>query len=206
MPHYRHRFQLSPLPVCLTAVCLFGIVMVLLDLERGIVLDLGLLRREPALQVAWLGLIGMLVIVWHWSLRPAVRDVRVDDRGIWVDGGLVVEPHEVHAVGVLSPTRSPWEFRRLPPPADAGPLERVGAYFSPAGWYRQHPLPDGRAVRVPGSQDVGGRSFLDRVVIVLDGHVEHEVRPGWAISTWRGAELLAAVERIAPGAARIGAD
>lgn len=203
---FHQRFVVSPFAVVVSAVLLFPVGLLVWDPDGG-GLTTSVLGWHPLLPVIWLSGVGLLLQTWLWSIRPALRSVRVDDEGLWVDGELVVEPHHVDAFGVLAPARRGAAFgsERLPTRDGAGLLERVGAHFSPDGWVRRHGLPTGGSVAIPGAQDVGGRSGLDRVIVVLDRHVDRHVRDGWGIATWRARELLEALARMAPDAERLGA-
>ena len=189
-PLYEHRRMISGS----TALLLVGVLIPGLWVYRD---DLaGYLEAWPV------HLVMLALPVWHWFMvgRHVDRHVRVDRRGLWIDGELVVEPQDIVGLGAtddrfwslhLKDVRSLTEGRR-----------RVrGGIWNQKAWVNVIEAPGfDHPAAVTRQKDLARGSAWAGVIVQTEQWLHEGYRDAWLIGSVRPRDLLDALCTIAPDA------
>lgn len=151
----------------------------------------------------WPALLGLLVLpVWHWFMvgRHVDRHVRVDSRGLWVDGELVVRPEEV--VGLGTTVDKFWSFHmdELESLTEGRRTVR-GGIWSQKAWVNVIESPGfDRPAAVTRRKDLARGSWWNGVIVQSEQWLHEGYRDAWLIGSSRYRELFEALFAIAPHA------
>lgn len=144
----------------------------------------------------------LAVPAWHWFMvgRHVDRHVRVDRRGLWVDGELVVRPQDIVGLGTSADkfwTIHMKELRRL----TAGRRSARGGIWNQKSWVNVIRAPGfDHTAAVTRQKDLARGSWWSGVIVQTDQWLHEGHRDAWLIASHRYQDLFDALFAIAPNA------